>query len=212
VALDPWDGTPVVTHLPAPTYPLGVAAADLNRDGSVDLVSSNLPSEVRVWLGNGRGGFGPPARFDTGDGPYAVVIADLDGDGWADLATADNTSNTVSVLFGDGAGGFGVPPTVGVPSPSRSSALTLAPVHPNPVASAATIRFVLPGDGLVTLTILDVAGRRVARLEDGFLPAGEHAARWDRRGADGAIVPPGVYVCELRFGGKTRSGRISVLE
>jgi len=36
-----------------------------------------------------------------------VAIADVSGDGKPDLAVADSTSNTVSVLLGNGAGGFG---------------------------------------------------------------------------------------------------------
>src|SRR5437870_397513 len=46
--------------------------------------------------------------FDTGSGPVSVAIGDLNGDGKPDLATANETSNTVSVLLGNGDGSFGV--------------------------------------------------------------------------------------------------------
>jgi hypothetical protein len=36
-----------------------------------------------------------------------VVLADLNGDGWPDLAVANYASNTISVVFGTGAGTFG---------------------------------------------------------------------------------------------------------
>ena len=45
--------------------------------------------------------------FNTGGGPYAVAAADFNGDGKTDLATANRTTNTVSVLLGDGTGAFG---------------------------------------------------------------------------------------------------------
>jgi len=200
-----------VAHETTLGYPAGFAAGDLNRDGYVDLVSSDYRNEVSVWLGDGAGGFGPSACFETGVYPTSIAIADLDGDGRADLATADDSSNTVSVLFGDGAGGFGASPTVAVPVEARSGALALQPVRPNPIATQATIRFVLPSAGRATLRVLDLAGRLVGTLEDEVLPAGEHAAQWNGRNSAGAVAAPGVYVCELRFDGKRRWRHVAVL-
>src|SRR5262245_39696999 len=45
--------------------------------------------------------------FDTGAGPVAVAIGDVNGDGRPDLATANSNAHTVSVLLGNGTGGFG---------------------------------------------------------------------------------------------------------
>jgi hypothetical protein len=44
--------------------------------------------------------------FATGATPAAVVVADFDGDGMLDLATANSTDNSVSVLLGNGDGTF----------------------------------------------------------------------------------------------------------
>jgi cysteine-rich repeat protein len=41
-----------------------------------------------------------------GTGPRGVAIADFNGDGFADVATASATSSNVAVQFGNGAGGF----------------------------------------------------------------------------------------------------------
>ena len=54
------------------------------------------------------GGFSQPAGspIAVGAGPLSVAVGDLNGDGGPDLAIANNSSNSVSVLLGDGAGGF----------------------------------------------------------------------------------------------------------
>ncbi len=49
------------------------------------------------------------------------------------------------------------------------------------------------GAGIWTITVHDVAGRRVAQLHDGFLPPGEHAFPWDGREGTGARAGSGVY-------------------
>src|SRR6266487_605085 len=49
----------------------------------------------------------PFLSFDTGADPFSVAIADLNADGRPDLATANFSSSTVSVLLGNGDGTFG---------------------------------------------------------------------------------------------------------
>jgi hypothetical protein len=49
----------------------------------------------------------PAAQYRVGKDPYAMVLADLNGDGLLDAVTANNDGHTVSVILGDGEGGFG---------------------------------------------------------------------------------------------------------
>jgi FG-GAP-like repeat/RTX calcium-binding nonapeptide repeat (4 copies) len=93
----------------AGTDPVAVAIGDLNGDGKPDLATANVNSnDVSVLLGNGSGGFSAAAGspFAAGDHPSSVAIGDLNGDGKADLATANGNSNDVTVLLGNGSGGF----------------------------------------------------------------------------------------------------------
>ena len=55
-----------------------------------------------LCLGDGSGGFGSATRFTVGAFPASVAVADFNGDGKPDLATANSSSNNVSVLLGDG--------------------------------------------------------------------------------------------------------------
>jgi hypothetical protein len=96
-------------QLPAGTYAESVTVGDFNGDGIQDLATANYTSHnVTVLLGNGSGGFteatGSP--FTVGGLPYSVVAGDFNGDGIQDLATANYSSNNVTVLLGNGAGGF----------------------------------------------------------------------------------------------------------
>jgi flagellar hook assembly protein FlgD len=52
----------------------------------------------------------------------------------------------------------------------------------------------------VTLSVFDVAGRRVRTLVDGWMRAGPHSSRWDGRDDGGRAVASGVYFARLEAG------------
>ena len=85
--------------------PAAIAAAELNGDGRIDLVTANSGSDdVSVLLGNGDGTFQAEERFATGPYPRGLAAADLNGDGAIDIVTANENSNDLSVLLGNGTG------------------------------------------------------------------------------------------------------------
>ena len=81
---------------------------------------------------------------------------------------------------------------------SGESIATLALDLTGLTGSEASLEFALPGDMQAQLAVYDVAGRRIARLEDGVLPAGVHQRIWNT-----ADVPRGVYSVRLRAGSQT---------
>jgi len=81
-----------------------VAIADLNGDGIPDLVERR--GRIWVWLGTGNARFADPVFYLTDLGIGSVAISDLNGDQVPDLATANDSSNDVSVLLGIGDGTF----------------------------------------------------------------------------------------------------------
>jgi outer membrane protein assembly factor BamB len=72
---------------------------------------------------------------------------------------------------------------------------SLDAAHPNPFNPTTDIRFQLPADGYVHLTVYDMAGRRVQTLVDGRLRAGLHSVRFDGTG-----LASGIYLIRLEAG------------
>jgi hypothetical protein len=90
-------------------------------------------------------------------------------------------------------------------------ALRLEQNRPNPFNPNTIIAFSLPERTRVRLEVLDVRGRRVRRLHDGVLPAGEHRARWDGRDDRGRPVASGIYLYRLEVPGHRPMVRKMVL-
>jgi hypothetical protein len=99
--------------------PSGVAVADFNQDGYPDLAVSNAGSaNVSVYLNNGAGGGFTPdtgSPYATGNGPSAVTSADFNNDNYPDLAIANETDGTVTMLLNNGKSGGGFTPQDGSP-------------------------------------------------------------------------------------------------
>ncbi|WP_067035723.1 FG-GAP repeat domain-containing protein [Streptomyces dysideae] len=90
--------------------------ADVNGDGSADLVvgiervGSTVQYETAVLVGRGDGTFATPRAADTAGGVILRELADVNGDGRADLL--GTKSGQAAVAHGDGQGGFGTVRTI----------------------------------------------------------------------------------------------------
>ena len=113
------------------SLPIVVSAADVNRDGKVDLICANsdgADSTLSVLTNNGSGRFVLSGSYHVGTGPAAVTAADVNGDGWVDLISANQGStgggNSLTVLTNNGSGGFVLAssPVVGLNSCSVAAA------------------------------------------------------------------------------------------
>ena len=155
-ALEPWQTIDVGS------IPSDIAVADMNADGTADLVvSCDGGAEGRgiyVILRDGAG-FGAPVRFDPpfAAGTRAVATGDLDGDLRPDVVTCDY-GNNVGVML-----------QLVLPPP--------APTHVTPaiLSSPATLALAIEGGGFqpgATAVIdPDLSPSLVTRVSDGIITA-----------------------------------------
>jgi hypothetical protein len=83
---------------------------------------------------------------------------------------------------------------------------------PNPFNPSTTIRYGLPKDERVTLTVYNALGEEViALVNDEAQKAGYHVAIWDGRNRAGKIVASGVYMYKLRVGSFTHIKKMALI-
>jgi hypothetical protein len=147
-----------------------IAIADVNGDGIPDVIitdASGSAAGVRILSNDGHGGLtadvGYASEPTSGSGPASVTVADINGDGFPDLITANGSDGTVSVLLNNRDGTFAAP----VSYPAGTYAVTVAVADLN-------------GDGLPDLAVTDAGTNSVQVLLN------------DGQGGFGAALPQGV--------------------
>ena len=95
--------------------PTSLVAADFNRDGRLDVMTSDeyscntgpcvITRTVTLFSGNGDGTFQTPQQIDVGTAPTKLAVGDFDRNGIADVAIAAGLGK-VFILLGNGDGTF----------------------------------------------------------------------------------------------------------
>lgn len=83
--------------------------------------------------------------------------------------------------------------------------------YPNPFNSATIIKYDLPEDAIIKLTIYNVLGQKIRILEDSIMAAGFHTAVWDGKDENGKPVTSGEYIFSLKVGVNTHSMKMVLL-
>jgi hypothetical protein len=165
------DGTqafPLAATLVPGGFARGIAGADMNGDGRLDLVTA-LTTGMGVFPNNGNFTFGAPVISSTS--PYKFTLADFDGDGRLDagmiLSQTDVFEVRVAVAHGLGAGLFG-------PAQTQRGSNTAESLRISDDLDTADF----DGDGRVDLLVFNYASNDLSV----FLNAG-----------DGSILPQHRY-------------------
>jgi endonuclease I len=85
-------------------------------------------------------------------------------------------------------------------------AARISRIHPNPLNPSATIRYSVPDECLVTITLYDVRGKKVATVAESRTEPGEHTCA-----VDAGDLANGVYFLRLQAGVRSDTGKIVIL-
>ncbi|MBM3276484.1 MAG: T9SS type A sorting domain-containing protein [Candidatus Handelsmanbacteria bacterium] len=85
--------------------------------------------------------------------------------------------------------------------------LSLSQNYPNPFNPGTQINYTLPAEGMVRLSIYDLAGQRVVQLVEGTQAAGQHIAEFNAAG-----LPSGTYFYRLEAGSEVLTRKMTLLK
>ncbi|QTA79468.1 putative polysaccharide export protein, GfcE-like [Desulfonema limicola] len=92
-------GWSAIPHLKSGSY-YALTAADINNDGHMDILAGTYKAGIRIFHGNGKGGFQMgQSPVNTGSF-WKVVCADLDGDGRQDIIAGSSDSSGMRAWLG----------------------------------------------------------------------------------------------------------------
>jgi hypothetical protein len=155
-------------------------------------------------------------------GEYGTIGYSTDGgQSWAVQLTPLSTNGTINNIhfssptegWAVGDGGIMLHTTtsglLGVksnPNQSIPTGYALYQNYPNPFNPTTVIRFNVPEQSRVVLSIFNVLGQRVQTLVDGVKHAGEYSVTWDPRG-----LSSGVYFYRLEAGRSTITKKLVLI-
>jgi len=170
-----------------------VFMADLDNDLDMDILGTSIDGNQIAWWENDTPGFLKHVIATSFEGATWVTAGDIDNDGDMDVLGTAQFDNEIawwenSLITGIGESG----------NLSHQQEYLHQNV-PNPFSEQTCIRFFIPCDSRVSLTIFDLSGKLVKTLTSKKLTAGDHSVTWDGRCNDGTSVPAGLYTCKLKY-------------
>ena len=84
--------------------------------------------------------------------------------------------------------------------------------YPNPFNPITTLKYDLPNDNHVTLTISDLNGREINRLVNTNQSAGHKSIQWNATDVHGKPVSAGVYIYQIHAGDFVQTKKMVLLK
>jgi hypothetical protein len=164
-------------------YDTTLSAADGNCVFTFQYLTANKRNSATIGTQDPTGAIGITAVFDT--------VCDEAASHWVPGHAIKFTTDAPKVVDR---------PAAEAALPSRLTLLTTAP---NPFRGASRLRYGVPSEMRLSLSVYDLTGRKVANLFSGLAQPGIHLAVWNGRDAHGRRVAQGVYFYRLESGQAT---------
>ena len=181
-----------------------VYAADLDGDGDMDILgAAQNANDIVWWENNGSQGFtrnNITMPYYQLDGARSIYASDVDGDGDLDVLGAagdygiDGPANGSITWWENNA------PVATTTLDVIPNVYALHQNYPNPFNPTTILRYDLPEDTRVRITIYDIMGREVRTLFNNQQNAGFKSVRWDATNNAGSPVSAGLYLYMIQAG------------
>ncbi|MFH1008130.1 MAG: fibronectin type III domain-containing protein [Candidatus Latescibacterota bacterium] len=193
----------------APAAPTGFSAE--RKDGRVILGwTANTEADVL--------GYNVYRRKETEEpGAFGAIVTIVSGVKYVDGGVIEETTYGYRITAVDRTGNESDPSSVAVDVADETGnplpeVYGLAPNFPNPFNSVTWVRYQLPVDGAVTLSIYNILGQRIRVLVDAPRTAGFYQVMWDGRDAGGHAVSSGMYLIRIQTGPFTKVRKMALLK
>ncbi len=139
-------------------------------------------------------GFGQPTFTEhvistEAYGARSVYAVDVNGDGDMDVLSASNYDDKIAWYENEG--------SLSIIEDVIPLTYSLYNAYPNPFNPVTTLRYDIPEDGFVHITIYDLVGRQVKALLNSPQTAGHRSIQWNATNNAGQQVPAGVYLYSI---------------
>ena len=175
---------------------VSVSASDL--EGGMNSIATNGNGEVNWGEGN------------ISDDPLFCDIFN------GDLSLAENSPCLYTGAMGASMGAInlsGCGPVVGIDNEGRfPGQISLRQNYPNPFNLVTTLKYFLPEDSRVNITIYDVKGKQVKTLVNDQRNAGFRTVEWNATSDAGKIVTGGLYFYMIQIGDLRQTKKMVLLK
>jgi hypothetical protein len=189
----------------------GLTVSDFNNDSLPELLFHTQDMQnLLIFYNKGNFELSEPQFIpmtDYGEASRRSACADLDGNGFNDIATIRYLHAPIinlNILFNDGNGNFVDDPITGIeaqnPPDVRQNQNLLC--FPNPMKNETTFEIEIKETARVELTVYNLQGKPIINLVNNKLEGGIHKIKWDGVGQDHHICNPGPYFAYLAVNGK----------
>ncbi|HOQ77899.1 MAG: FG-GAP-like repeat-containing protein [Candidatus Cloacimonetes bacterium] len=126
----------------------------------------------------------------------SYFLGDINGDGHSEIILSNRTATPVLFeVFTTEYNGNAIDDEI-ITSPLHLTA------YPNPFEKSLSLTYDLNEPGIIKLSVFNIKGQLVARIDEGYKSAGQNSVNWNGMDNIGRTLPSGVYLVKLSISDK----------